>query len=253
MILITGATNGIGKAIALKLARENKNLWLTGRNQERMGLLIEELKLINPNIVIKTNLFDLNDSKELKKFLITLEKSNLSIEGVINNAGLALDLAPFDQTLVADIETVINTNVTSLFLITHSVIKLMRAQNKGHIINIGSTAGICAYTNAAVYCASKAAIKSFSDGIRLDLIETDIKVTLIQPGIVETDFSLVRFKGDHAKAKRVYSGIEALQALDIADAVSYVMNTPAHLQVAELTLMATHQGNGFTIHRKQKP
>lgn len=250
MIIITGASRGIGKAIATQLAKEGKNLWLVNRNQKTQAEIVQTLKAINSEITIRTSLIDLANKTELMQFIDEIKSANTPIEALINNAGFALDLSPFPETIDDDIEDMINVNIRALFLLTKHVSAIMQQQNSGHIINIGSTAAITAYTNAAVYCATKAAVKTFTDGLRLDLMASNIKVTLIQPGIVETDFSLIRFKGDKSRAEAVYTGIEALSADDIANSVSYVLNTPQHVQIAELTIMATHQGNGFTLHRQ---
>lgn len=252
MIIITGASRGIGKAIAIRAAEFGQNLWLTGRDVKTMQQTVDELKKVNGRITIKTSCFDLADKQALKQFIQEVEASDTPIEGLFNNAGFALDLAPIDDTLDDDIDSMIDVNIRALFILTRHISKIMRKQNRGHIINIGSTAALSAYRNAAVYCATKAAVKTFTDGIRLDLIGTNVKVTLIQPGIVETDFSLTRFKGDATKAAAVYEGIDALEAIDIADAVCFAFHTPRHMQVAEMTIMATNQGNGFTLHKQEK-
>lgn len=251
MIIITGGSRGIGKAIAIRAAEFGQNLWLTGRDQTVMAETVAELKKINGRISIKTSCFYLGNKIELMHFIEEIKNHPEPIEGLFNNAGFALDLAPIDQTLDDDIDDMIDVNVRALFILTKHISKIMRQQNRGHIINIGSTAGMAAYQSAAVYCATKAAVKTFTDGVRLDLMDTNVKVTLIQPGIVETDFSLRRFKGDISRAAKVYEGIEALETIDIADAVCFVFNTPRHMQVAEMTIMATHQGNGSTLHRTQ--
>lgn len=250
MIIITGASRGIGKAIAIRAAEFGRDLWLTGKDETRMAQTVAELKKVNSRITIRTSCFDLADKDSLLNFIKEVKQSNVFIEGLFNNAGFALDLAPIDQTLDDDIDAMIDVNVRALFILTRHISAIMRKQDRGHIINIGSTAAITAYRSAAVYCATKAAVKTFTDGIRLDLVDSNVKVTLIQPGIVETDFSLTRFKGDKTRADAVYSDIDALEAIDIADAVCFVFNTPKHMQVAEMTIMATNQGNGFTFHKQ---
>lgn len=250
MIIITGASRGIGKAIAKQAAKHGYDLWLTGKNTETMKKTVSELNTINSTITIQTSCFDIANKTDLLHFIESVKQSEQKIEGLFNNVGFALDLSVIDQSLDLDIDAMLDVNVRALFILTRHISEIMRKQNTGHIINIGSTAAIAAYRGAAVYAATKAAVKTFTDGIRLDLIETDIKVTLIQPGIVETDFSLTRFKGDIARAKSVYAGIKALEADDIANAVFFAFNTPSHVQVAEMTIMATHQGNGFTLHKQ---
>ena len=172
-----------------------------------------------------------------------------SIDVLVNNAGLALGLAPYQDYDELDMLTMLDTNVKGLMAVTRCFLPSMVTANQGHIINMGSTAGIYAYAGAAVYSATKAAVKTFSDGLRIDTIATDIKVTTIQPGIVETDFSKVRFHGDEERAATVYQGLEALQAQDIADAVVYVTSQPRRVQITDMTIMANQQATGFMIHR----
>ena len=170
------------------------------------------------------------------------------VDILVNNAGLALGLSPYQDYEELDMLTMLDTNVKGLMAVTRCLLPSMVAANQGHIINMGSTAGIYAYAGAAVYSATKAAVKLFRR-LRIDTIATDIKVTTIQPGIVETDFSKVRFHGDEARAATVYQGLEALQAQDIADAVLYVTSQPRRVQITDMTIMANQQATGFTIHR----
>lgn len=172
------------------------------------------------------------------------------IDVLVNNAGLAQGLDPFQDSSVDDAVTMINTNVLGLLYVTKAVLPFMMAQNSGHIVNMGSTAGIYAYPGGAVYCATKAAVKMLADGIRMDTIATDIKVTTIQPGIVETPFSEVRFHGDAERAASVYAGIEAVQPEDVADVVLYVTNQPKRLQISDVIIMANQQAAGFMVHKK---
>ena len=177
-------------------------------------------------------------------------KSVGQVHVLVNNAGLALGLKAYQNYEEWDLLTMLDTNVKGLMMMTRQILPSMVAANEGHIINMGSTAGIYAYAGAAVYSATKAAVKTFSDGLRIDTIATDIKVTTIQPGIVETDFSQVRFHGDKEdKAANVYQGLKALQAQDIAEAVLYVTKQPRRVQISDMTIMANQQATGFTIHR----
>ncbi|HFI0254199.1 TPA: SDR family NAD(P)-dependent oxidoreductase, partial [Streptococcus suis] len=169
---------------------------------------------------------------------------------LVNNAGLALGLDKFQDYDLTDMMTMIDTNIKGLLTVTRQILPQMVAHNEGHIINIGSTAGIYAYAGAAVYAATKSAVKVLSDGIRIDTIDKNIKVTTLQPGIVETDFSQVRFHGDKGRAAGVYQGIDALQAEDIANCTLFVANQPQHVQISDMTIMATKQATGFTIHRE---
>ena len=172
------------------------------------------------------------------------------IDILVNNAGLALGLDKFQDYSITDMEIMIDTNVKGLLYVSREIIPNMVENNTGHIINMGSTAGIYAYAGAAVYCATKAAVRFLSDGIRIDTIDKNIKVSTLQPGIVETDFSEVRFHGDRKRAKGIYLGIEALKPEDIADIALYVANQPKHVQITDVTIMATQQATGFMVHKK---
>ncbi|MDF9866553.1 3-hydroxy acid dehydrogenase/malonic semialdehyde reductase [Bacilli bacterium PM5-3] len=245
--LVTGATGGIGSAIAKKLVEQGLKVVVTGRNADKLNSLVEEL---NRDNVVYYDTFDVNDYEAMKNFVEQLKMKNIEIDILVNNAGLALGLASFQEYDVSDMITMLDTNVKSLMLLSHLLVKGMVERNNGIIINIGSTAGQFAYPNGSVYCASKAAVKTLSDGMRVDLMATDVKVTTIMPGLVETDFSLVRFKGDNDRAKTVYQGIDALQGIDVAEAVWYVVNQPKRVQVSEIALLANQQGNGFTNFKK---
>lgn len=245
--LITGVTGGIGKAIAQELIKHDYQLIVIGRNKPKLQGIIKEL---GEDYFLYTDSFDLKDTKHIKDFVDKIKASGYQVDVLINNAGAALGLDPFMEAEVTDLTDMIDVNVKSLMVLSHYVSQMMVPRNQGHIINIGSTAGQMAYLNGMAYCASKAAVKTLSDGMRLDLMKTDIKVTTIMPGLVETDFSKVRFKGDEAKAKQVYEGIEALQPEDVANAVWYVLNQPKRVQIQDLSLLATHQGNGFTAYKE---
>ena len=242
-VLITGATSGIGEATARAFAKEGENLILTGRRVERLQALKEELQATYPDQKVWTFALDVTDMEMVKDVCQDILKSVGQVHVLVNNAGLALGLTAYQDYEEWDMLTMLDTNVKGLMMPS------MVAANEGHIINMGSTAGIYAYAGAAVYSATKAAVKTFSDGLRIDTIATDIKVTTIQPGIVETDFSQVRFHGDKDKAAKVYQGLEALQAQDIADAVLYVTKQPRRVQISDMTIMANQQATGFTIHR----
>lgn len=245
--LVTGATGGIGGAIVKALVKNNIKVVVTGRNQEKLDKLINELGHEN---VVYAQTFDINDYEAMKNFVKNYEAKGIVIDILVNNAGLALGLAPFQDYDISQAITMIDTNVKSLTLMSYLVLQQMKETNEGHIINIGSTAGQFAYPNGSVYCATKAAVKMLSDGMRGDLIKTDIKVTTIQPGLVETDFSYVRFSNDRQRADEVYSGIEALQAEDIANALMYVISQPKRVQIQDLSILANAQGNGFTNFKK---
>jgi len=179
-----------------------------------------------------------------------LDKYWEDIDFVINNAGLALGLEPIEKQDINDWEIMIDTNIKGLLYITKKVLPLMRKNDKGHIVNIGSIAGVWTYANGVVYCATKAAVKTISEGIRIELVDTPIKITNIQPGLVETNFSITRFKGDELRAKKVYEGIDALTAKDIAEVILWVCNTKPHVQISEVTVMPTNQASSSVVYRK---
>ena len=248
-IFITGASTGIGKATAIEFAKEGNNLILCARQIDRL----EEIKeMLERQYKVKVEVYklDVADYDAVKQLSEKLKQNNVNIDILINNAGLASGLDKFQDSDIADIEKMINVNIKGLIYITRELISLMIEKNSGHIINIGSTAGIFAYSKAAVYCATKSAVKLLSDGIRIDTIDTDIKVTTVQPGIVETDFSTVRFHGDKEMAKTIYEGIEALKPEDIAEIIVYIANQPKRVQISDITIMANQQAAGFLIHRK---
>ena len=248
-VFITGASSGIGKATAYSFGKNGDNLVLCARRLERL----EEIKKdIEEKYAVKVYIYKLdvtiyeNVADTVKEIIKTV--GNIDI--LINNAGLALGLDKFQNYSINDMQTMIDTNIKGLLYVTREIIPYMVSKNSGHIINIGSTAGMYAYADGAVYCATKAAVKFLSDGIRIDTIDKNIKVTTIQPGIVETDFSEVRFHGDKAKAEKVYKGIKALKPEDIADITVYAANQPEHVQISDITIMATKQATGFNVYRE---
>ncbi|WP_394405990.1 SDR family NAD(P)-dependent oxidoreductase [Streptococcus sp. 20-1249] len=247
-ILITGATSGIGKANAYAFAKSGENLILTGRR----SYLLEEIQAeLQAQYGVQVWIYQLDVTKleEVEVICSRILSEVGQIDVLVNNAGLALGLEKFQDYNTLDMMTMMDTNVKGLIAVTRQILPSMVENNSGHIINIGSTAGLYAYAGAAVYAATKAAVKVLSDGIRIDTIDKNIKVTTVQPGIVETDFSQVRFHGDKARAASVYAGIEALQADDIADITLYIANQPAHVQISDITVMATKQATGFMVHK----
>ena len=248
-VVITGATSGIGEAIARAYLKEGENIVLTGRRIERLEVLKHEFAEAFPSQKVWTFPLDVTDMSMVKTVCSEILETVGQVDILVNNAGLALGLAPYQDYDELDMLTMLDTNVKGLMAVTRSILPSMVATNQGHIINMGSTAGIYAYAGAAVYSATKAAVKTFSDGLRIDTIATDIKVTTIQPGIVETDFSKVRFHGDRERAAKVYQGLEALHAQDIADTVVYVTSQPRRVQITDMTIMANQQATGFMIYR----
>jgi len=244
-VLITGATSGIGLACARKFAANGDRLILTGRNERRL----EEIKSALDAEVI-TLIFDVRDRESARQCIDGLPDSWKRIDVLVNNAGLALGLEPEYAGSLDDWETVIDTNIKGLLTMTRLIVPGMVERNSGHIINIGSVAGDAAYAGGNVYCATKAAVKALSDGLRIDVAATAVRVTNLKPGLVETNFSNVRFRGDSDRAASVYKGIQPLTGDDIADVAVYAANAPAHVQIAEVLILATHQASGSVIVRK---
>lgn len=247
-VLITGATSGIGKSMAYAFAANGDNVILTARRTHLLEAIQEDLQERYP-VTVTSYPLDVTDMTAIERVSQAILADG-PLDILVNNAGLALGLDKFQDYDVADMLTMMDTNVRGMLLLTRQILPSMVAHNHGHIITIGSTAGIYAYAGAAVYSMTKAAVKTLSDGIRIDTIDKNIKVTTVQPGIVETDFSQVRFHGDKQRAASVYQGIEALKPEDIADIVLYIANQPQHVQISDITIMANQQATGFTIHRE---
>ena len=248
IVLITGATSGIGLACARKFAENGDKLILTGRNQNRLEEIRNELTAKGTEVLILA--FDVRDREKAKKFIGELPAEWQKIDVLVNNAGLALGLEPEYAGDLDDWETMIDTNIKGLLTMTRLVVPGMVERNSGHIINVGSVAGDAAYAGGNVYCATKAAVKALSDGLRIDVADTAIRVTNLKPGLVETNFSNIRFKGDEERAAKLYTGIKPLTGDDIADVAVYAANAPAHVQIAEVLILATHQASGSVIVRK---
>ena len=245
IVLITGATSGIGLACARKFAANGDKLILTGRNEQRLAEIKKEL-----DAEVITLAFDVRNCEEAEKQISSLPADWQNIDVLVNNAGLALGLEPEYEGDLDDWGTMIDTNIKGLLIMTRLVVPGMVKRNHGHIINVGSVAGDAAYAGGNVYCATKAAVKALSDGLRIDVADTAIRVTNLKPGLVETNFSNVRFRGDNERAANVYKGIKPLTGDDIADVAVYTANAPAHVQIAEVLILATHQASGSVIVRK---
>ena len=247
-ILITGATSGIGLACARKVAENGDRLILTGRNESRLAEIRRELT--NKDTEVLTLTFDVRDREKAEKYLSGLPFEWQQIDVLVNNAGLALGLEPEYEGSPDDWETMIDTNIKGLLTMTRLVVPGMVRRGQGHVINIGSVAGDAAYAGGNVYCATKAAVKALSDGLRIDVANTAVRVTNLKPGLVETNFRNVRFHGDTDRAASVYKGIQPLTGDDIADVAVFAANAPAHVQIAEVLILATHQASGSVIVRK---
>lgn len=248
IVLITGATSGIGEACAKKFAAANYNLIITGRRSERLTafkLLLEK----EFNIKVLALVFDVQDRKAVETNLGSLPAEWQSIDILINNAGLAAGRDSFEDADMEDWETMLNTNVHGLLYVSKAIVPLMIANKKGHIINMGSVAGKEVYEKGNVYCASKFAVDALSKSMRIDLLKYNIKVTAIHPGAVETEFSLVRFKGDADKASATYTGIKPLSGDDIADTIFYCSQLPAHVCINDLVITPTQQAGTYYFNK----
>ncbi len=243
--LITGATSGIGEACARKFAEGGYRLIITGRNEQKLNQLKDEL-----DTEVLTLRYDVRDRMATEAAVKSIPEGWTDIDVLINNAGLALGLEPEYEGDMDDWETMIDTNIKGLLTMTRLIVPGMVERNRGHVINIGSVAGDAAYAGGNAYCATKSAVKAITDGLRIDVAHTAVRVTNLKPGLVETRFSNVRFHGDDARADNVYKGITPLTGTDIADVAFYAASAPAHVQIAEVLILATHQANGSVIHRK---
>lgn len=249
IVLITGATSGIGEACARKFAENGYSVIITGRNEEKLQQLAATLTSKGAKVHILA--FDVRDRQAAAAALGSLPEEWRAIDVLINNAGLARGLEPEYQGDPDDWDQMIDTNIKGLLTMTRLIVPGMVERNHGHVINMGSVAGDAAYAGGNVYCATKSAVKAITDGLRIDVADTAVRVTNIKPGLVETNFSNVRFHGDTARAASVYHGITPLTGDDIADVALYAANAPAHVQIAEVLVLATHQANGSIIYRKK--
>ncbi|MFA5555957.1 MAG: SDR family NAD(P)-dependent oxidoreductase [Flavobacteriaceae bacterium] len=243
-VLITGATSGIGKETAIALAQKNYKLILCGRNQQ----ILDELKSTLKTDVY-TCCFDVRDKHEVFAQINNLPEDFKNIDILINNAGNAHGLATFDQADLEDLEAMIDINVKGLIYVTKAVLPLMPQNAESHIVNLSSIAGKEVYLNGTTYCASKYAVEALTKGMRIDLLPLGIKVTGIAPGAVETNFSLVRFKGDSQKAEQVYRGYEPLTSEDVANAILFAIEQPYHVQIADITILPKAQANATNIKK----
>jgi NADP-dependent 3-hydroxy acid dehydrogenase YdfG len=248
-ILVTGATAGIGKASAELFAKNKYNLIICGRRKERLETLSEELTK-KYSVKVYSLSFDIQNYNEVEKAINSLPEEWKTIDVLLNNAGLASGLNPIQTGNIDDWEKMINTNLKGLLYITRLVSPLMILKQSGHIINISSVAGKETYPNGNVYCATKHAVDSLSKAMRMDLLQHNIRVTNIAPGMAETEFSIVRFHGDIDKAKTTYAGLQPLIAEDIADAVFYAASRSAHINISDITLTPSAQANARDVIRK---
>lgn len=246
--LITGASSGIGRATAREFAKNGINLILCGRREERLLELQRELQQL---VTVATLVFDVRDKASVFKAIETLPKQFSTIDILINNAGNAHGLDPVNSGSTDDWDAMIDINVKGLLYVSKAIIPQMVERKSGHIINVGSTAGKEVYPNGNVYCASKHAVDALTQGMRIDLNPYGIKVGAIHPGLVETEFSNVRFKGDAERAKNVYKGLKPLTPEDIAEIIRFMVTAPAHVNIADLVVMPTAQASSTVVLRKE--
>jgi len=249
-VLITGATSGIGKACAVKFADAKCNIIITGRRKERLLQVKAELEKTY-GVEVLALCFDVQDRDAVNAALANLPEPWQKIDVLINNAGLALGRDSFEAADMEDWETMLNTNVHGLLYVSKAVLPYMLPHKKGHIVNMGSVAGKEVYEKGNVYCASKFAVDAITKAMRIDLLKNNIKVTGIHPGAVETEFSLVRFKGEEATAKAAYTGLTPLTPEDIAETVFYCVNLPDHVCINDLVITCTQQAGTYYFHKNQ--
>ncbi|MDR1526186.1 MAG: SDR family NAD(P)-dependent oxidoreductase [Dysgonamonadaceae bacterium] len=247
IVFITGSTSGIGEACAYKFAAEGARLILNGRDTGKLKALQQSLQMQygTESLLLP---FDVRDRQAAGKAITGLNAGWQAVDILINNAGLVLGVDKEFEGNPDEWDIVIDTNIKGLLTITRLVVPLMLKQQRGHIINIGSIAGDAAYAGGSVYCATKAAVKALSDGLRIDLVDTPLRVTNIKPGMVKTHFSITRYRGDKTKADAVYRGLKPLTGADIAETIYFVASVPEHIQIAEVLVMPTQQATGTIVH-----
>ncbi len=249
IVLITGASSGIGEGCARKFASEGARLILNARSVDKLETLAQELKeKYGTSCYVMP--FDVRDRKAASEALASLPAEWQAIDVLINNAGLVIGVDKEHEGNLDEWDIVIDTNIKSLLSMTRMVVPGMVERGRGHIINIGSIAGDAAYPGGSVYCATKAAVKALSDGLRIDLVDTPLRVTNIKPGMVETNFSVIRFRGDKDKADNVYKGIRPLTGEDIAEVAYFAASAPDYMQIAEVLVMPTNQATGTIAYKK---
>ena len=250
-VWITGATSGIGQATALRMARQGYRLVLTGRRKERLEALKKELER-DFGVEVRLLPLDIRDREAVAAAVESLPAEWQAVDILVNNAGLAAGLEPLNEGDPDDWEAMIDTNVKGVLYITRLLCRGMIARRSGHIVNIGSIAGRQTYADGAVYCASKHALQALSEGMRIDFLPHNIRVSEIRPGMVETEFSTVRFHGDAERAKRVYRGIEPLTGDDIAGVIEWLTGLPPHVNINTVEVMPTRQADAHYTHREER-
>lgn len=250
-VFITGASSGIGQACAELFAKNGARLILTARRIDKLNSFAETLRK-NYSADVITFSLDVRSNEQVTKTIDQLPNEWQQIDVLINNAGLALGLEKIQNGHIEDWETMIDTNVKGLLFVSRKILPLMLKRNKGHVINLGSIAGRQVYPNGAVYCATKYAVRAINEGLKIDLLGTPIRVTSIDPGMVQTSFSEVRFKGDADKANSVYQGMTPLSGHDIADIIYFCVTRPYHVNISEVWVMPTAQASVQLVHREKE-
>jgi serine 3-dehydrogenase len=248
IVFVTGASSGIGQACARAFAGAGARLLMCARRVERLQALAAEL-----GVPARVFQLDVRDQAAVAQAVASLPEAWREIDVLVNNAGLSRGLTKLHEYDLADLDEMVDTNVKGLLYVTHAVVPGMVARSRGHVINIGSIAGHWTYPNGAVYCATKAAVKSISEGLKMDLLGTPVRVTSVDPGLVETEFSVVRFHGDAERARKVYEGLKPLTADDVADAVLFCATRPPHVNVNDIVMMAVAQASATLVHRQPLP
>lgn len=252
VVFITGASSGIGAACARKFAKEGWNIILNGRDKSKLEDLTCELEKENPKITVWQSIFDVRNREQVKEVIENFPPECGNIDVLVNNAGLVIGLDKEFEGNMNEWDVMIDTNIKGLLTMTRLVVPGMIERGRGHIINIGSIAGDAAYPGGSIYCATKAAVKALTDGLRIDLVDTPLRVTNIKPGMVETNFSVVRYRGDKQAADNFYKGIKPLTGDDVAESVYFAASAPEHVQIAEILLMPTNQATGTISYKKKE-
>jgi 3-hydroxy acid dehydrogenase/malonic semialdehyde reductase len=249
IVFVTGASAGIGRATALAFAAEGARMLLAARRAAKLAEVASECLKLGSAAVHSIDL-DVRDHRAVQNAVDTLPDEWAEIDVLVNNAGLSRGLDKLYMGRVEDWEEMIDTNVKGLLYVTRAVVPGMVVRGRGHVVNLGSTAGELAYPGGAVYCGTKAAERLINDGLRQDVLGTPVRVTTVDPGMVETDFSLVRFHGDHERASKVYKGVTPLKAEDVAEVIVWVTKRPDHVNIARVSMTSIHQANSILFHRE---
>eukprot|EP00002_Diphylleia_rotans_P030862 TRINITY_DN6388_c0_g1_i1.p1 TRINITY_DN6388_c0_g1~~TRINITY_DN6388_c0_g1_i1.p1 ORF type:complete len:261 (+),score=46.00 TRINITY_DN6388_c0_g1_i1:71-853(+) len=250
IVVVTGASSGIGEACAHRFAASGAKLVLVARRQDRLNKVKSDIIHHYPDAKVHVQVADVTDAATVEKIPSNLPEPFQNVSVLVNNAGLALGLQRTWEAKLEDIHAMVDTNIKGVMYFLRAFVPGMRERSQGHIINMSSVAGTFRYPNGSVYCASKHGVEAITTVLRMELIDTPIRVTAINPGLVETEFSLVRFKGDADQAKKPYVGIQPLSGDDVADAVLYAASRPPHVQISQIEIMPTHQASPTHVHRK---